>query len=162
MTAAVSPATATGIVTFMDGATRLGVARVVRGVAILNTKALGAGSRSITAVFRGGGVYASSTSTALTQTVGQAPTSIRVVASPNPSRVGSAVRFTAIVSPPTATGTVTFMDGATTLGTVTRLSGAAVFITKGLGVGVHSITALLNGTGNYAGSTAAALVQTVN
>src|SRR5205807_360446 len=61
------------------------------------------------------------------------------------------------------TGTVTFMDGATTLGTDTvSSSGGARFSTSSLSVGAHSITAVYSGDSAYNASTSAAITQTVN
>ena len=79
----------------------------------------------------------------------------------NPSTFGSSVTFTATVAPATATGTVTFKDGGTTLGTGALSDGAAIFSTSGLGVGSHGITAEYSGDGSCSASASAALVQTV-
>src|SRR2546430_8399150 len=62
----------------------------------------------------------------------------------------------------TPTGTVTFQDGASALGTGTLSGGTATFITSGLTAGTHSITAIYSGDANFAGSTSPALMQTVN
>ncbi len=59
------------------------------------------------------------------------------------------------------TGTVTFQDGAATLGTGTLSGGNATLTTSGLGAGVHSITAIYGGDANFANSTSPALTQTV-
>jgi Bacterial Ig-like domain (group 3)/Bacterial Ig-like domain (group 1)/Putative Ig domain/Domain of unknown function (DUF4214)/Invasin, domain 3 len=65
----------------------------------------------------------------------------------------------------TPTGTVTFLDGATTLGTGTLAGGggsaAATYSTSGLPVGTHSITAAYGGDGSFGPSTSAALTQVV-
>src|SRR5262249_61359782 len=50
------------------------------------------------------------------------------------------------------TGTVTFLDGTTVLGTAQLNAGQAV-LTVSLGVGNHQLTAVYGGTGNFAGST---------
>ena len=54
---------------------------------------------------------------------------------------------TVTTAPPTATtpsgGTVTFMDGSTTLDAVALSSGGARFSTTGLGAGLHVLTAVL-------------------
>jgi hypothetical protein len=81
----------------------------------------------------------------------------------NPSKTGQTVKFTATVTSPTTspTGTVTFMDGSTTLGTGTLAGGKTSFSTSTLSAGPHNITAVYNGTANIEGSTSAVLVQTV-
>ena len=160
-TATVTPATATGTVTFKDGATTLGTGVLAGGVASFSTAGLVVGGHSITAVLTGTGVYAGSTSVAITQTVNPVSTTTTVGSSLNPATAGQVVRFTAKVTPAAATGTVTFMEGATTLGTGTRVGGIATFSTTTLAVGTHGITAVFNPTGGYTGSTSAPLTQTI-
>ena len=60
------------------------------------------------------------------------------------------------------TGTVTFDDGSTVLGTVTLTSGTASFTTSSLAVGTHSIKAVYAGDANFKTSTSAVLKQVVN
>jgi len=83
----------------------------------------------------------------------------------NPSTYGQAVTFTATVTSAagTPTGTVTFKDGATTLG-IGSLdgSGRATLMTSSLSAGTHSITAVFDGTSNYLSSSSGVLAQTVN
>ena len=75
LTATVSPASATGRVTFYDGTTVLGIAPVSNGVATFNATLLGAGSQSLTARYAdwGGAVYAASISTPWMQTINAQP-----------------------------------------------------------------------------------------
>ena len=70
-TANVSPAAATGTVTFKDGATAIGTGTLSNGSATLTTSSLSAGAHSITASYGGNATYAVSTSSALTQVVNQ-------------------------------------------------------------------------------------------
>jgi Big-like domain-containing protein len=64
--------------------------------------------------------------------------------------------------PGTPTGTVTFLDGATTLGTGTlNSSGVATYATSTLASGAQSITAQYGGDSNFAASTSAAVTVTV-
>jgi len=80
---------------------------------------------------------------------------------------GQSVTFTATVTAKspgagTATGTVTFKDGSSTLGTGTLdSSGQAMFTTSTLAVGPHSITASYGGDATFSGSTSSPLTQTV-
>jgi hypothetical protein len=79
------------------------------------------------------------------------------------STYGQSVTFTADVSSTGTqpTGSVTFLDGTTTLGTVPLSgTGVAAFTTSALSAGRHYIEALYSGNGNY-GSGSMALVQTV-
>jgi hypothetical protein len=170
-TATVAPpaggTTPTGSVTFMDGAKTLGTGTLNgAGVATLTTATLATGPHSITAVYGGDSNNAASTSAAVTVTVALAQTSTALMASTANPAVGASVTFTATVTQNPGsgvpTGTVTFMDGATALGTGT-LSGAGVatFSTVSLALGVHSVTAVYGGDANNGGSTSAAVTVTV-
>jgi hypothetical protein len=59
------------------------------------------------------------------------------------------------------TGTVTFLDGTTVLGTAQLNAGQAV-LPVSLGVGNHQLTAVYSGSDGFAGSTSAAAAVTVN
>ncbi|MBZ5554812.1 MAG: tandem-95 repeat protein, partial [Acidobacteriia bacterium] len=93
-----------------------------------------------------------------------AATNTALTSSLNPSNVGQAVTFTAVVTSGagTPTGTVTFNEGATALGTGTLSAGTASLMTVSLSAGTHSITAVYNGDASFAGSTSAVLSQGVN
>lgn len=78
------------------------------------------------------------------------------------STYGQSVTFTATVTAAGATGSVTFLDGATTLGTASLAAGTAAFSIASLAVGSHSITASYGGDGAYGPSTSSAITQTVN
>jgi len=160
-TATVSPSLATGTVTFKDGGTTLGTGTISGGNAMYVISTLTAGSHLIDAVYGGDANYNGSTSSPLTQTVNHANTSVTVASSTNPSAYGSSVTFTATVSPSSATGTIAFNDGSTTLGTAAIASGSATYSTSALSAGSHSITAAYGGDSNDNGSTSSALTQTV-
>jgi hypothetical protein len=76
LTATISPAAATGKVTFYDSARVLGSATLSGGQAVLPTIALPAGSRSLKAYYLGDGTYASSTSTSLPHQVNAVASSL--------------------------------------------------------------------------------------
>ena len=92
----------------------------------------------------------------------------------NPSNLGDTVTFTATVTTAgtnTPTGTVTFKDGNTTLGTGTLgapvgngivNSATATYATSALQPGTHSITGSYGGDSNNAASTSSPLSQVVN
>jgi hypothetical protein len=97
-------------------------------------------------------------------TVNAAGTSTVVVSSLNPSFPEQPVTFTATVTSPAGvpTGTVTFMDGATPLGTSALSGGTAAVSTVALiALGVHPIQAVYGGDANFVGSSSAVLNQTV-
>lgn len=79
-----------------------------------------------------------------------------------PSTYGQSVTFTATVSPASATGTVTFHDGAATLGSAALSAGTATLSTTALGSGSHSITASYGGDSSYLASASTAITQVVN
>ena len=165
LTATVTSGTGTpaGTVTFKDGGTVLGSSALSSGQATLSTSTLATGGHSITATYNGDSTHASSTSAALSQTVNPAGTSTALGSSANPSIWGQNVTFTATVTSGTGTptGTVTFKDGATVLGSSALSSGQASLSTSTLATGGHSITATYNGDSTHASSTSAALSQTV-
>src|SRR5262249_9633578 len=96
-TATVSPATASGTVTFLDGGTNIGTGTLSSGVATFATGALSVASHSITASYVGDGNDLASISTALTQTVTRAPTTVSLASSTNPSLYGASATFTATI-----------------------------------------------------------------
>jgi Bacterial Ig-like domain (group 3)/Bacterial Ig-like domain (group 2) len=161
-TVTISPSAATGTMTFKDGTTTLGTGTISSGKATFSTSTLAAGSHSITAAYGGSANYNTSTSAVLTQTINKANTTVALASSKNPSTYGSTVTFTATISPSSATGTVTFKDGTTTLGTGTISSGKATYAIATLAAGTHAIAAVYGGNSNYNGSTSSVLTQTVN
>ncbi len=155
--------TPTGTLTFKNGTSPIGQATLVNGVGTLTTATLPVGTNSITVAYGGDGASNGSTSPALSQVVNVAPTTTVIVSSLNPSNPGQSVKFTATVASAsgTPTGTVTFTQGATTLGTATLVGGNAGLTTNALSAGADVITATYNGTASFAGSSAT-FTQTVN
>jgi outer membrane autotransporter protein len=90
-------------------------------------------------------------------------TTISLSSSANPSAPGQSVTFTARVASGggTPTGTVTFGDGASAIGTGALAAGVATFTTASLSKGAHSITAIYAGATGFAASASSALTQTV-
>jgi hypothetical protein len=166
-TATVNPSSGpTGTVQFLDGTSSLGIVALTGGTASLTTATLAVGTHFITAIYSGDGNFGGSTSASLTQTVsaGTVGTTTTLTSSLNPSTYGQQVTFTAAVSPSSgATGTVTFKDGGSAIGTsALDASGVATLSISSLAVGTHAITALYSGDSSHNGSTSSALSQTVN
>jgi uncharacterized repeat protein (TIGR03803 family) len=93
----------------------------------------------------------------------KATTTTALTSSVNPSNSGESVTFTATVKPEftvAPTGSATFKDGSTSLGTVALSGGVAKYSTATLTAGTHSISAVYGGSTTFAGSTAT-LTQTV-
>ena len=156
--------TPTGTVTFSDGSTQLGQSTLSNGTATLSTSALVIGSHSITASYTGDSNDGASVSSALTQVVATASATTALTGTPNPASVGQSVTFTATVTPTTSgtpTGTVSFFDGSTLIGSSSLSGGVATFSTSTLTAGSHSATAVYSGLGNYAGSTSTAVNEVV-
>jgi len=169
--AAVSPGvgTPTGTVTFFNnGTTSLGTGTLnSSGVATLADSTLPVAANSITATYGGDTNFSTITSTAVTVTVAKASTTATVtssVSSPTPFEAVTLTATIAAVSPGagTPTGTVTFFDGTTSLGTGTlNSSGVATFAVSSVPVGSYSITAQYGGDTNFTGSTSTAVTAVV-
>lgn len=87
-------------------------------------------------------------------------------ASPTSATFGTAINLTATVAEVSGsglpTGSITFMDGTTSLGSMTLNGiGVAVFTTSSLAVGAHSITTVYGGDSANSPSTSAATSVTV-
>jgi hypothetical protein len=95
---------------------------------------------------------------------GQTSTSTALTSSLNPATVGKPVTFTATITGNggTPTGTVTFLDGTTIIGSATLSTGTGSLTISTLTVGVHPITAVYSGSANFAPSTSAVLSQSIN
>jgi uncharacterized repeat protein (TIGR01451 family) len=91
-------------------------------------------------------------------------TTTTLTSSSNPSRFGDPVTFTATVtsSSGTPTGTVSFKDGATVIGSATLAGGTATFTTSTLTRGSHAITASYGGGGGFPPSVSPVLQQAVD
>jgi len=162
LTAGVAPSGATGSVTFYSGSTSLGSVTLSSSVATLTTSFTSAQTATITAVYTGDDTYATSTSSAVTvtataATVGTTATTIALSTSTTATTVGSSVTLTARVTPTAATGTVTFYNGTTSIGTGALSSGNATLTTSFTSAGTESITAVYAGDSSYAGSTSSAV-----
>jgi len=145
-TATVSPATATGIVTFSDGTTTYGSATLVSGQAALTVAGgvQNAGVYPMTAGYNGNATYGPSVSGVVTQMINQA---LLAVAANNVSR------WTGNANPPLTASYLGLVAGDTTA----VLAGApnlATTATTASPIGNYAITltpgTLTNLTGNYA------------
>jgi len=158
--------TPTGTVTFKNGTTSLGTVTLNSGgVAAFSTAKLAVGVGNITAIYSGDSSNGKSTSSVLMQTVNQAQIVISLTSSPNPSKSGQSVKFTATL---TTNGgvplgqSVTFSYQGTTLGTGKINSvGVAILSTTALPAGSDIVTATFAGNTNFS-SASASTTQTVN
>ncbi|MGA2019216.1 MAG: FG-GAP-like repeat-containing protein [Candidatus Sulfotelmatobacter sp.] len=90
-----------------------------------------------------------------------------LASSANPAAASQTITFTATVSAnvrgvtAVPTGTVTFLNGATSLGSATLTGGVATFNVSTLAVGTYSITAQYSGDSNFHSRTSTVLSQVV-
>ncbi|HEY0757780.1 MAG TPA: Ig-like domain repeat protein [Acidisarcina sp.] len=157
----------TGTVSFLDGTTVLGTGTLNgSGVATYSTSALAVGSHPISASYAGDATYSASVSASLPLMVTAVATTTSLTSSLPTAGTGQAVVFTAAVAPVSGagvpTGTVTFSEGSTSLGTGTLDgTGKATLSLSNLGVAVHTIVATYGGDANFMGSASAALTETI-
>jgi hypothetical protein len=165
-----------GTVEFKDGGADIGgcaaqPVSTTSETATCTTSALSVATHSLTASYSGdSNVNGSSTAAALSQPVNKAASNV-TLAPTTPSTQGQPATFTAVVAATlpgagTPSGTVTFKEGSTTLGTgqlsVVGGKDQAAFSTSSLAVGPHTITASYGGDGNFTASSSAASTQYVN
>ena len=133
-------------------------------VAVSAATVLGGGSYTLTATFTptDTSTYASTTES-VALTVAKATPAVVLTSSAAAVGVGSSVTFTATAtsSAGTPTGSVSFYDGTTLLGTGTLAAGVATYTTLHLPVGALSITAVYSGDSNFSTLTSAGLTETV-
>jgi hypothetical protein len=165
--------TPTGTVTFFDGSTALGTGTLNNSsVANFSTTSLAAGTHTITASYSGDSNFSASTSSIVTVTVAAPPalaaSTTTLSASASTATTGQSITLTATVKPPSGdatipTGTVTFLNGATSLGNgALNSSGVATLATTTLPTGSDSITAQYAGDSNFSPSTSTAVVIVVS
>jgi hypothetical protein len=165
--AGTAPATA-GTVSFTAGSMSLGTATVnAQGVATVTAKP-NVGLYSVIASYAGTYAattnptgYAPSASAGVALTVTKATTT--TVLTSSTASAGTTTSFTLTASVPAgATGTVTFFNGATSLGTGSvGTNGTATLTTSIAAAGSYSLTATYGGDTNYSGSTSAVLTQVI-
>jgi len=155
----------TGSVSFQDGGVVIGsVVLAANGTASFTTNTLTTGTHPLTAVYSGDTNHVASTSTAVSEQIVQSA-QIALGSSANPAASGAMVVFTAKVTAPasiTPTGSVTFLDGTTLLGSAAvDATGAASVSSSALSVGTHSVTANYAGDQNLSAVSSAPLVETI-
>ena len=157
----------TGTVTFRDGSMVLGAVAVDPNGQATLVVPFGVGSHSLTASFAGVAPFTASSSAALTETVTRAATTTTLavdeIAGPSVVQLTATV---AAVAPGAGlpTGTVTFLDGNTVLGTGTLDANgqASLLLESGLAPGTNSLTAAYGGDGSFLASTSTATIETLN
>jgi hypothetical protein len=137
-------------VNLQSGANAVFIPNVGSGATL--TALLAPGTYSLTAHYSGDATYAASVSNTIDVTAMLATPTVTVTSSANPSYAGESVTFTATIAGlvPGASGTVTFSNGSTTLGTAALSNGSASFTTTFSTAGTETITAAYGGDANDA------------
>jgi large repetitive protein len=156
---------ATGSVTFTDGGTSIGIALLnANGVATLSSSALAPGLNTVVANYAGDSSIGASSSTPQMVSVKQL-TSVALASSANPEMTLSSMVLSATVGNEgvgQATGTVTFTDGSTQVGTAAlNAEGVASLTVPSLAAGNHPLLASYGGDSENFASTSTSLVEGV-
>ncbi len=151
----------TGSVNFLANGVVIGTAPLTGGTATLTDSGLAAGTYSMTAQYLGNTDNATSTSTGINETVGTIPTTTVLGTASTSGATPQVVLVAAVLNNgtgPTPTGTVTFFNGATSLGTATLDSTGAATLTPNLTSGVnYTVEAVYSGDPDHGSSTSQAL-----
>lgn len=147
-----------GSVTFYSGSTLLGSATLSSGTAGISVSTLPTGSNSISAAYSGAVSFNASSSGIVAITVNPAApvavdTATSLASSATSITQNTAVTFVATVKQARGTtlptGSVTFLNGTTVIGSSPLVSGIATFTTSALNVGSASISAGYAGTASF-------------
>lgn len=161
--------TATGNIILKEGGAFVGAAQLVEGKATISISTLALGTHTLTAEYAGDANYSASKSGNVVVNIvdnNLINTTTKLTASKSVAALGDTITFTATVTPNTATGQVRFMDsvngqGAVAINIAAVNNGVAVFTTKLLGNGVHSVTAIYEPQGQFNTSTSDPVTVTV-
>jgi hypothetical protein len=147
--AAAAGSAPSGTVTLLDGTTPIGSAALSNGAAAFTVTTLAAGTHSVTASYAGDAADGTSTSGAVSIQVNAAgglqATTTTLAASAATAVSGQPITLTAAVSPASATGTITFLDGGTSIGSASLTAGKGMLALSTLSVGSHSLSAAYSG-----------------
>ena len=125
---------------------------------------LGVGSYTLSVTFTPTSISYTSADGIVSLTIGKAAPSVTLVSSANPALVSTSVTLTATVSSSvsTPTGSVSFYDATTLLGSGTLASGVATYTTSGLAAGTHAMTAVYAGNSSFSSATSSAVSQDIS
>ena len=143
-----------GTMTLIDGDPTTGAVvattNVSDAVTTFSVTTLAPGAHSLSASYSGDSKnLTSSTTTKLSVTIGNASPSITLSASNVSPNLGDSVTLTAtILNGFLPSGSVTFMDGATALGTGSITNNTATLVTSALTAGTHQLKAVYAGDGH--------------
>jgi hypothetical protein len=148
-----------GTVTLNSGSSAVGSATLVNGTVTISTSNLVLGTDTLSAAYSGDTNFQPHT-VSFIQTVQKANSAVALTASPTSANLNQSVSLTAAVTSSftgTPTGTVSFFNGTTQLGTSSlNANGVATYSTSTLAAGTQSITAVYSGDSNFNTSTSPA------
>lgn len=159
--------TPTGSVSFTDNGTALATNPLAAGTTSLTYTGAAAGTHSIVATYIPSGSFAASSATC-SEVVNPLPTTSTLTVTPPTSTYGTPITLSATVSPAmppgpsTPTGTVTFYNGATALGTAPLASGIATLSNVSLPGGSYNLTCMYGGSAIYTSSNCSPVPAIVN
>jgi YD repeat-containing protein len=166
--AAIAPGSGTpaGAATLFDNGIPFAIVILNSQGAASVSRVFATGSHTVTVSYSGAVNYAASSSAALVQNVNLGSTTTKLTTSASTINFGRPVTFSATVaatSPATGTptGSISFYDGTTLLGTVTINNGSASLSLSTLARGTHTIVARYSGSTGYSTSTSGASTLTV-
>jgi hypothetical protein len=164
LTADVNPDSATGAVEFVEGATVLGTDNTLSatGGASFSTSSLSVGTHSIFARYVHTGNFVDSQSApvdVVVNPVAPRPTTSVLTVTPTSGNAYQNVDLSCAVDAGafSPVGTVSFLDGASTIGSAPVSAGVAAITVSSLGAGAHSLTCAFVGTAPYQNSSSAAV-----
>ena len=154
LTVTLSPPSAIGVIHLHDLAstplaTTLASAPILSGIAIFPLATLTVGSHTLSATYSGDTNDQPSASFATTTVITAIPSILTFTALPTTASFGTPLALNAQLTPPDATGTLTFQDSIA--GQLAQLPAAATSATSTstLSAGVHSLTVLYSGDGTH-------------
>lgn len=162
--AEVTPAGATGTVSFALDGDPIGTVPLIDGAAELSTSEFPVGDATITATYSGDSVHEPSPSTGVSVSTAKAVTATTLTLSDTEVVPGDPIDISATVSstnsvgdPVPTTGTVEFFSGGDSLGTAPLLQGVARLPGLKFETGNYDITAIYNGSATHLDSTSNAV-----
>ena len=155
--AASSVQAVTGTITIVEGTRTVATGSVVGGRAVISLPRQRVGTHDLKAVYGGAANFAGSTSSTVRLSVTKATSRTALSSSATRVRPGSSVTLkavTTVVAPgvSTVSGTVTFYDGTTSLGSSSTTGTVSRVVTR-LRAGTHRFRAVYSGSATVATST---------
>jgi hypothetical protein len=161
LTATITGASPTGIISFVSGSTTLGTATVTNGTAALATSFASVGTYSITANYVGDANNSPSSSSAVSVAVALTTSTTTLSISATSVGINQQLTFTASVNGLNPTGKVTFASSTATLGTASLVNGVATLPFAFTALGSYAVTATYAGDIANLGSASTPVTVTV-